>query len=156
MTPTATETSSSTEAKKEVKKGPAATKVGNLTADPELLYSKAGKAYARMRIAVSTPKVEGDWSGERTTVFYDVTAFGSVADHAAESLKKGDRVLVTGKGEVREWTGADGQVHSSKGIIADAIGPDLRWASVTVERVQRAEATTPTPNAAPEYDDEPF
>jgi single-strand DNA-binding protein len=87
-----------------------------------------------MRIAVSTPKVEGDWSGERETSFYHVTAFGSLAENVANCLRKGTRVVVTGRGEVRNWTGDDGTEYESEGILADAIGPDLRWATAAVTK----------------------
>lgn len=96
-------------------KGPIVTKVGNLVADPELRFSTAGKAYCRMRLAVSVPVTPGDWGGERQTSFYDVTAFGGLAEHAAESLTKGDRIMVTGAGEMRTWTGDDGTEHQGEG-----------------------------------------
>jgi single-strand DNA-binding protein len=121
---------------------PVVTRVGNLTADPELrLGESSGRPYARMRIAVSTPKVPGDWAGEQETSFYDVTAFGTLAENVAWCLSRGTRVVVTGRGEVRTWTGDDGTEHTSEGILADAIGPDLRWATVTVTRSFRREAT---------------
>ena len=66
-----------------------------------------------------------------------MTAFGSLAEHTAESLSKGMRLIVTGKGEVRTWTDNDGTEHSSKGILADAIGPDLRWAKAEVTKAFR-------------------
>lgn len=137
-------------------KGPAVVKVGNLTSDPELRYSPSGKAYVRMRLAVSSPKVPGDWAGERATVFYDVTAFGSLAEHAAESLSKGTRVLVSGRGEVRKWTDDKGQERSGKGILADALGPDLRWATATVARASQSKAIEAEPSDAAGGDEEPF
>jgi single-strand DNA-binding protein len=117
-------------------KDPIVTKVGNLTADPELRFGETShNPYARMRLAVSTPRIPRDWAGERETTYYDVTAFGSLAEHAAKSLRKGMRLIATGRGEVRTWTGNDGTEHKSKGIVADAIGPDLRWATAAVTKV---------------------
>ena len=110
------------------------TKVGNLTSDPELRFSEKGITYCRMRLAVSIPVKPGDWAGETKTAFYDLTAFGSLAENSAESLAKGMRVFVTGKGEVRTWTGDDGTEHKEKGILADALGPDLRWATASVTK----------------------
>lgn len=147
-TDTSTDTSTDTRAK-----GPVVTKVGNLTADPELAFGASGKPYARLRLAVDTPKVPGDWAGERLTTYYDVTAFGSLAEHAAECLAKGARILVTGTGEVRTWTGEDGAEHRSKGILADALGPDLRWATATVSRASRSGHSA---GLAVPADEEPF
>ena len=124
------------------KGGRVVTVVGNLTADPELRFGQASQTpYARMRIAVSTPKVEGNWSGERETNFYDVTAFATLAVNVAECLTKGTRVVVTGREEVRIWTGEDGTEREAKGILADAIAPDLRWATAKVMKSFRPKTT---------------
>jgi single-strand DNA-binding protein len=139
-------------------KGPVVTKTGNLTSDPELRFAEStGKAYCRMRIGVSTPVKPGDWTGERRTDFYDVTAFGTLAENAAESLEKGDRILVTGQGEVRSWTGDNGVEHKGKVIVADALGPDLRWAMASVVRTTRARPVARSDAEAGEEDgEEPF
>jgi single-strand DNA-binding protein len=137
-------------------KGPVA-KVGNLTRDPELRFgTDKGTPFCRFGIAVEQPKEAGNWSGERETVFYEGTAFGSLAEHLAE-LVKGTRVLVIGKGELEHWTDADGNERTTKRIVVDACGPDLRWASVTVERDGRGKSTTdPEPDADGGFDEEPF
>ena len=136
-------------------KGPAVSKIGNLTVDPELRFGESThKPYARMRLAVSTPVEPGNWSGGRTTTYYDVTAFGSLAENAAESLTKGARVVVTGRGEVRTWTGDDGTEHKEKGILADAIGPDLRWATAQVTKAAHPKASATSEETA--CDDEDF
>jgi len=135
--------------------GPVVTKVGNLCADPELRFAASGKPYCRLRIAVSTPVKPGDWAGERKTTFYDVTAFGTLAENAAESLHKGDRVFVTGRGEVRTWTGDDGVERTGKGILADALGPDLRFATVEVQKAHQAGSPAAGDGAA-SFDEEPF
>jgi single-strand DNA-binding protein len=118
-------------------KGPITVKTGNLVEDPVLRFAASGKAYARMRIAVEVPLVPGNWAGGRSTAFYDVTAFSSLAEHAAECLAKGDRIVVTGSGESRTWIGEDGKEHSGKGILADSLGPDLRWITVEMQRTER-------------------
>ena len=78
------------------------TKVGNLTKDPELRFgAEKGTPFTSFGLAVNTPKVPGEWSGDQRTDFYDVVCFGTLAEHAAESLSKGARMLVTGG---RSWT----------------------------------------------------
>jgi single-strand DNA-binding protein len=129
-------------------------KVGNLTRDPELRHGKeSGTPFVSVSLAVNTPKTPGDWAGEQETTFYDVTAFGSLAEHAATCLTKGIRVLVIGRPEVERYTAEDGTERERKRIIADALGPDLRWATVKIARAtQRTEVAAPTVSD----DEEPF
>ena len=130
-------------------------KVGNLTRDPELRFTPEGLQVARMGLAVETPVVPGEWSGERTTTFYDLTAFGDMAEHAGTSLTKGMRVVVMGRAEVEFWTDEAGKEMSARKILVDAIGPDLRWATAEVTKVRTSPAAaTQAPPAA--YDEEPF
>lgn len=140
---------------KDIEKKGTAYQVGNLTKDPELRYAGDGKAYCRFGLAVERPKVPGEWSGERVTTFYEVTCFGDMAEHAAQSLAKGTRALVIGRGELEHWTDKAGVKQTSKRIVADAIGPDLRWAVAEVTKVTRQ---GPAADQQPDtYDDEePF
>jgi len=108
--------------------GPAeVTRVGNVVADPELRFSASGKAWAPLRIAVETPVVPGDWSGDRETVFYEVVVFDRLAENVCHSLTKGCRVVVHGKPELREYEAADGSVQTAKRIVAQAVGIELRF-----------------------------
>ena len=153
--PIATETTKET--KRNIEKKGSVAKVGNLTRDFELHFAPTGNAYARSSLAVETPKVAGNWAGERVTTFYDLTVFGNLAEHAVESLGKGMRVVVIGNAELETWAGEDGKERTTKRILANAIGPDLRWASATVAKATRtapaAEATEPVEGTEEE---EPF
>ena len=116
------------------------TKVGNLVKDPEFVLSDKGTAICNARIAVESPVVPGNWAGERKTDFYDIVLFGSLAENFCR-LVKGTRVIVTGKPETQTWTGKDGQEHTSKKVLADAAGPDLRWATAVVTKVGKRPGT---------------
>ena len=109
--------------------------VGNLTDDPELRFSNAGKPYARGRISVK-PYVKGA-AEQPEAVFYDVICFGSLAENVAESCCKGSRVIVAGKLEEETWTGRDGVERIASKLIADAIGPDLRFTTATINQASR-------------------
>lgn len=100
-------------------------KVGNIVKeDPVLRFSKDGKPITKFSIQVK-PYVKDGPPPE--TVYYEVTCFGSLAEHVAECMKKGYRVIVSGEGKVETWTGKDGQEKSKKVIVANEIGPDLRF-----------------------------
>lgn len=136
------------------KKGTTA-KVGNLTHDVELSYSPNGTAIAHTGLAVERPKETGNWAGERVTNFYSVSLFGSVAENAAACLRKGMRVIVVGNAELQHWKDKDGTERTGKQIAANAIGPDLRWATAQVAKVTRkGPGTEDGPGAGPEEDEE--
>jgi len=113
------------------------TKVGNLTREPELHFAPTGTAVVRTGLAVERPKVAGNWAGERVVTFYELVVFGSLGEHLAESLGKGTRVVVTGNAELENWTDDKGQARTTRRILANAIGPDLRWVTVAVTKVTR-------------------
>lgn len=131
-------------------------KVGNLTRDLELRFADNGTAYAHARLAVEDPVIPGDWSGERVTSFYDLTIFGEMAEHAAQSTEKGMRVVVIGRAELEEYTDTDGQRQTAKKILVDAIGPDLRWATAEVVKLTQGPGRQVNTTEGSYADEEPF
>lgn len=113
------------------------TVVGSLQGDPELSFTKSGKALAK--ITVRDTVTVGD---ERTYHYYDVTLWNDLAEHVAASLEKGDRVIVVGKLEQQKWEDQEGKKHSKVALVAWNVGPDLSYADASVVREEREEATT--------------
>ena len=109
------------------------TVVGNVTRDPELRYTQSGKATVNVGIAVNRRyQVNGEW--QEQTSYMNVVAWDQLAENIAASLNKGTRVLVTGRLDIREYTDREGAKRTAVDIVADEIGPTLRWATVTIER----------------------
>ena len=131
------------------------TKIGNLTRDPELRFGANGTAFTRAGLAVSRPKKPGDWKGEQVTEFYELTCFGEVAEHAAECLAKGMRVVVVGRAEKELWQDDTGAERTTKRIVARELSPSLRWAKVRVERVGRSTGAATNGHDVTD-DEEPF
>ena len=118
--------------------GNSVTLVGNLTRDPELRFTASGAATATFGLAVNRRwqnRQTNDW--EEATSFFNVVCWREMADNAAESLSKGMRVLVTGRLEQRSWETDNGEKRSVVEIVADEIGPSLRWATAKVDRNER-------------------
>jgi len=136
--------------------------VGNVATEPEVRFSKAGKPWCSFRLSVK-PYVAGA-TEQPQPEFYDLVAFGSLAENVADTCRKGSRIVVSGRIEDASWTGNDGTEHPGQKIIADAIGPDLRFTSTTSTRPKAAMPTKPTPTLdgllGPEpkrdHADEPF
>ena len=111
------------------------TLVGNLTADPELRYTPSGLQVANLRLAV-TPRVkDGESWRDGETSFHTVTVWRDQAEHAAETLAKGARVIVVGRPKERTWTDQDGTEHQVTEVDAEELGPSLRWATAKVTRI---------------------
>jgi single-stranded DNA-binding protein len=83
---------------------PSVSFAGNLTDDPQVRYTEAGIARARFRVAVSGRR-------EQEPSFFTVIVWRDQAEHAAESLAKGSRVVVVGKLQQPSWTTGDGAAH---------------------------------------------
>jgi single-strand DNA-binding protein len=114
---------------------------GNLTREPELRFTPAGQATATFGIAVNRTWTDRQSQQRReSTSFFDVVAWGTLAENAATSLAKGTRVVVTGRLDQRNWETAEGDKRSKVEVTADEISPSLRWATAQVTRTERKPA----------------
>jgi single-strand DNA-binding protein len=104
--------------------------VGNLTDDPEVRYTDSGIARAMFRVAVSGRR-------EQEASFFTVVVWRDQAEHAAQSLSKGSRVVVVGRLQQRTWTAEDGSARSTVEVVAEELGPSMRWATATTTRATR-------------------
>lgn len=158
--------------------GNSVTLVGNCTRDPELRFTSSGQAVATFGLAVNRRwqnRQTNEW--EEQVSFFDVTCWQQMAENVAESITKGSRVVVTGRLDQRSWETQDGDKRSKVEVVADEIGPSLRYATAQVVRNERrdgfdgggsgggggnsapAPAPRPAQNEAPagyDMDEEPF
>jgi single-strand DNA-binding protein len=104
---------------------------GNLTDDPEVRYTQAGIARAMFRVAVSGRR-------EQEASFFTVVVWRDQAEHAAESLSKGSRVVVVGRLQQRSWTTEDGSTRSIVEVATEELGVSLRWATATPVKATRS------------------
>jgi single-strand DNA-binding protein len=112
------------------------TLVGNLTRDPELRYTQSGRGVASFGLAVNRRyQQNGEW--QEQTSFFNVVAWGDLGENAAASLNKGHRIVVTGRLEQRSYETREGEKRNVVEVIADELGPSLRWAQAQVERISR-------------------
>lgn len=115
---------------------------GNIATPPEEKRTAAGLVITTFRVASSQRRFDratNQWIDGETN-WYTVSAFRALAEHAYLSLRKGERVIVTGRLHLREW-----ETNAKKGttaeIDADAIGHDLLWGTSVFSKrsVRRAE-----------------
>jgi len=61
-------------------------------------------------------------------------------EHAAQSLAKGSRVVVMGRLQQRIWTAEDGSARSLVEVVAEELGPSLRWATASTTKATRSQS----------------
>ena len=119
------------------------TLVGNVTKDPELRYTTGGRGVASFGLAVNRRyQVNGEW--QEQVSFFNIVAWGDLGENAAASINKGNRVIVTGRLEQRSYDTKEGEKRNVTEVIADELGPSLRWAQVQIERISRDDAAART------------
>ncbi|HMS12123.1 MAG TPA: single-stranded DNA-binding protein [Microthrixaceae bacterium] len=144
---------------------------GNATRDPELRFTPSGQPVATFGLAVNRRwqnRQTQQW--EEAVSYFDIVCWGQLAENVAESITKGTRLMVTGRLDQRTWETQEGDKRSKVEIVADEVGPSLRWATASVTKNERRGGfdgatgggggqSAPAPSAPPpayDYDEEPF
>lgn len=106
--------------------------------DPDVRFSENGKCWAKLRVVAK--KRERDSSGQwvdGTPLFIDCVVFG--AEHLADSVSKGDSVVIDGTLEQQEWADKEtGEKRTAFRIVADSVGVSTRWATAKTPRTLEA------------------
>jgi single-strand DNA-binding protein len=114
--------------------------IGNLTDDPELRFTPSGAAVAKFRVA-STPRfmdrASGEWK-DGEPLFLACNIWRDAAEHVAESLQRGTRVIVTGRLRQRSYETREGEKRTVIELEVDEIGPSLRYATAKVQKMARS------------------
>jgi len=113
---------------------------GNLVDDPELRFTPAGQPVAKFRVA-STPRFRDNATGEwkdGDSLFLTCNVWRQAAEHTAESLTRGMRVIVSGRLRQRSYETKEGEKRTVYEVEVDDVGPSLRNASAKVNKVARS------------------
>jgi len=116
------------------------TVVGNLVDDPELRFTPSGAAVAKFRVA-STPRYmdrqTNEWK-DGDSLFLTCNVWRQAAEHVAESLQRGMRVIVQGRLRQRSYETKEGEKRTVYEIEVDEVGPSLRNATAKVSKTTRS------------------
>jgi single-strand DNA-binding protein len=119
---------------------------GNVVADPELRFTPSGAAVTNFRMA-STPrtfdKQANEWK-DGEPLFLSVAVWRQQAEHVAESITRGMRVIVVGRLTQRQYEANDGSKRSSYEIQAEEVAPSLLRATATVTKAGQSNGATST------------
>ncbi|MFV0251828.1 MAG: single-stranded DNA-binding protein [Beutenbergiaceae bacterium] len=113
---------------------------GRIGNSPELQSAPGKKPWLRLRVATNRRLRQGDGWVDGPTSWYDVKVWDDFARNVAESLRKGDAIVVQGSLFIEEYQNESGVTLRTPVIHAQALGPDLRSATARIARVNRAVA----------------
>ena len=108
------------------------TLLGNLARDPEIKYTNEGLAITDLRVAVNRRWKDKEGNDMENVEFFNVTAWNKLAENCANDLKKGDRVIVSGRLNHRSFDTKDGKKINIMNVIADVVGASLEFNSVKI------------------------
>lgn len=110
--------------------------VGNLVDEPELRFTPGGAAVAKFRVA-STPrtfdKQTNEWK-DGESLFLTCSVWRQAAEHCAESLARGMRVIVQGRLKQRSFEDREGVKRTVYELDVEEVGPSLRSATAKVTK----------------------
>lgn len=115
--------------------------VGTVATDPKLTKSAGRAAFCSFRLACNERRYDAEkqeWIDSATN-WYTINSFRDLADHAVASFNKGDRVLVSGRLRVRDWSNGE-KSGTSTVVEAEALGHDLRWGTSVFTKLSVAAA----------------
>ncbi|MGH9129011.1 MAG: single-stranded DNA-binding protein [Acidimicrobiales bacterium] len=113
---------------------------GNIVRTPELRFTPSGQAVTNFSIAENRRYQDSSGEWQESTSFFDVVAWADLAENVAQSLHQGDRATITGRIEQRSWETPEGDKHSKLEVTATDVAASVRFATVTVAKVDRTHA----------------
>lgn len=126
--------------------------VGTLTSDPELRFTPSGAGVVNFTVACNDRrknKTTGEWEDGDAT-FLRCNLWRQAAENVAESLIRGQRVMVSGRLKQRSYETREGEKRTVFEVEVDEIGPSLKWATAKVNKVSRGS------DSAPQTSDDPW
>ncbi|MFO8036195.1 MAG: single-stranded DNA-binding protein [Anaerolineales bacterium] len=93
--------------------------IGNLGHDPEMRYTPSGKPLTKFRVATNRSWTTTDGEEQTETEWFNVVAWGKLAEICNQYLKKGERVYIEGRLHTRHWTDEEGNHQSATEVVAN-------------------------------------
>jgi len=93
--------------------------IGRLGRDPEMRYTPSGRPVTNFSVATSRSWNTPDGERRTETEWFNIVAWGSLAEICNQYLVKGQQVYVEGRLQSRSWEDTEGKRHTSVEIIAN-------------------------------------
>lgn len=92
--------------------------IGHLGRDPEMRYTPSGRPVTTFTVAVSRSWNTVDGERHNETEWFNIVAWGNLAEICKQYLYKGQQVYIEGRLQTRRWEDKEGQKHTSVEIVA--------------------------------------
>ena len=92
--------------------------IGHLGRDPEMRYTPAGRPVTTFNLATSRSWHSADGERHEETEWFQIVAWGSLAEICHQHLRRGQRVYIEGRLQTRRWEDPEGQKHQSVEVVA--------------------------------------
>lgn len=93
--------------------------IGNLGRDPEMRYTPSGRPVTTFSVGTSRSWNAADGERREETEWFNVVAWGNLAEICKQYLTKGQQVYVEGRLQTRRWEDQEGKKHFSTEIVAN-------------------------------------
>jgi len=106
--------------------------IGNMGRDPELRYTPSGKPVTSFSLASSRSWVTPSGERREETEWFNVVAWGGLAEICNDKLAKSQQVYVEGRLQTRSWEDESGQRHFRTEVVASdmiILGPKDKYRS---------------------------
>ena len=131
---------------------------GRLTSDPEVRYSQGAEpmAIARYTLAVDRRRARSNDPNEQTADFISIVAFGKAGEFAEKYLKKGTKMLITGRIQTGSYTNKDGvKVYTTEVVVEDQEFAESKNSASNGGNFDYSANSAPAPASAPANDPTP-
>lgn len=93
--------------------------IGRLGRDPEMRYTPSGRPVTTFSIATSRSWNTSDGERRSETEWFNIVAWGNLAEICKQFLTKGQQVYIEGRLQTRRWEDSEGTKHSATEVVAN-------------------------------------
>jgi single-strand DNA-binding protein len=130
--------------------------IGHLGRDPEMRYTPSGRPVTTFSVATSRSWSTVDGERHQETEWFNVVAWGNLAEICKQYLTKGQQVYVEGRLQTRKWEDKEGNKHSSVEIVANEMMMLGERREATTNNHQQAEEAEAAEMPTTDEDEFPF
>jgi single-strand DNA-binding protein len=121
--------------------------IGHLGRDPEMRYTPSGRPVTTFTVATSRSWNSANGERHSETEWFNVVAWGNLAEICKQYLTKGQQVYIEGRLQTRKWDDKEGVKHTSVEIVANEM-------MMLGDRREAAQSSQSAESAAENFEDQ--